>query len=164
MMTPYRSRAAKKNLQQGVEKMEQSLTPLQKSWRSIAAGRPAVMDLDDALAVWQRSLELLRKFKHAASEIQGEVTSAAIVFTTADMPAADPTATVLLSEAAPHEALGWLLSAKSTPHGIGMLFAARDANEKRSFAYPFDRTNEGSQMLGHALKKQRSGRVRNSTN
>ena len=112
----------------------------------------------------QRSLGLLRRFKSALAEVKGEVTSAAIVFTTSDMPADAPAATVILSEDKPHEALAWLLGTKSPAHVLGVFFAARHASEKRFFAYPFDRTAEGLRKLDWAGQRQHSGKVRDSNN
>ena len=163
MMTPYRSREAKRNLQRGLEKMEQQLSPLQKVWRSIAAGRPAALEPDPVSGL-QRSLELLRKFKQALAGIQGEVTSAAIVFTTDEMTPEAPAATVMLSEAKPQEALAFLMSTKSAPRILGMFFAAKDKSEKRFFIYPFDRTPEGLAKLGWAGQRQESGKTRKASN
>jgi len=145
--------------------MEQSLTPVQKVWRSFAAGRPPQME-SDPLQILQRSLELLRRLKSGLSTVGADVTSAGLVFTTPDMPPDHPTNTILLSEAQPHEALAILvgIGSKHPVRVIGMIFGVKDASGKQSFAYPFDRTQDGLDKLGWTWKNQSSGSVKNSIN
>jgi hypothetical protein len=156
-MTPYRSQAAKKNLQKGLEKMEEKLTEAQRIWRSIAAGRPAAIQ-PDPVSILRPSLDLLRKLKRSLSGVPyAKLKSSSIVFTTADMTSACPAEVVPFSEDKPYEVLKFLMLTKSPAHVLGVLFMVQEGEDQRLFAYPFDRTDQGLAKFEWA-KEQRQSR------
>jgi hypothetical protein len=164
MMTPYRSRAAKQNLQAGLGKMEKSLTPIQRAWRAIAAGRPPSELKLDAINGLASVCNLRDRLEKTLKDSRGEITSAAIAFTCDAMPPDTPAATVLLARGKENEALAFMLRCKTPPSVLGAFFAVRDGQEKRLFVYPLDRSPEAIEKLEWLKERQLSGAALRSTN
>ena len=66
MMTPYRTRAAKKNLREGIKKMEKVMSPAAQVRRDFRLGRPLKEGEAQPLhplVVWKRAMEALLRFR-----------------------------------------------------------------------------------------------------
>jgi hypothetical protein len=166
-MVPYNSRAAKKNLRAGIEKMEGKLTVADKVYRSFRAGRPFKKDRlmlpPDALAEVCVMRDKLRAGMQNAG-LNPEDSATAIVFWRA---LNEPPAVRLVRMGKEMDVLDELLSknepVKYAAVTLGAIFAMKDHDRGiiRRWAHPFLRSPEAESMLERALDSQEMARAVN---
>jgi hypothetical protein len=142
--------------QAGYEAMEKSLTPMQKALRKFLSGRPPAPPKNTPITAVSLVIEQRERLTQKLIESglkNPRITSAAIVVRAIQHH--DP-ATFLVAEGRESEAVAAL-----EPHAgrfviVGLLFAVQDDSEKRPFAFPIERTQEGVAVLANALKRQQT--------
>lgn len=167
MMTPYHSRAAKKNLREGIKKMENVMTRAAQVRRSFRLGRPPKPGESlplHPLVVWKRAMESLASFRALMSleKLQPSHVTAAIVYLQEGDPSTprfllleEPNKTEEEVKAAIFETLG-----RPDVLAIGMLFRQFDAEKKEQSTFPYQFTGlseNGLAMLRKAAELQAKG-------
>ena len=162
MMVGYRSRAAKKNLREGIEKMEGTMSPAARARRDFRLGRPPkpgeTLPLHRTV-VWKRAGEALLRFRAlmALEKLQEKHVIGAIVY----IESADENKPhiLLLEDAgktsedcrqAAFEQLG-----RDDVIAIGMIFSQFDEREKKQVTFPYQFTGlspQGIAVLRRAVE------------
>jgi len=164
MMTQYRTRVAKKNLRNGIKKMEKKMSPAAQVRRDFRLGRPPKPG--EALplhrkVVWDRAWEALLRFRvlMALEKLQEKHVTAAIVYI--EMADPDKPHILLLEEEgktpeecqkAAFEQLG-----RDEVIALGMIFRQFDERDKKqvTFHYQFTGLNpRGLAVLRRAAELQ----------
>jgi hypothetical protein len=157
-MTPsaYRTRAAKKNLREGIKKMEKVMTPAAQVRRDFRLGRPP--KASEALplhrmVVWQRATDALSNLRArmTAAKLNPDDVTAAIVFIERDNPD-QPNVLLMDDQQAAFEQLG-----RDDVIALGMIFRQFDEQTKQqsTFPYQFMGLNErGMDVLKKAATQQ----------
>jgi hypothetical protein len=167
MMTPYRTQAAKRNLREGIKKMENVMSKAAQVRRDFRLGRPPkvveTMPLH-RVVVWQRATDALANFRSrmtAAKLNPNHVTAAIVAIETADPDRPHP---LLLEEEGKtpvqcretaFETLG-----RDDVIALGMIFRQFDEQSKQqaTFPYQFMGLNErGMTVLRKAALDQEIG-------
>jgi hypothetical protein len=155
MMTPYRTRVAKRNLRAGIEKMEGKLTVADRVYRAFRAGRPFKRDrlLKPPMALAE-VCEMRDKLRLAMqkAELDPQDTAAAIVFQVA---LDGPPQVAVVRVGKETDVLDKMLG-RYAAVTVGALFALRDHERgiTRLWAHPFLISHEALTMLERALDSQ----------
>ena len=145
-MTPsaYRTRAAKKNLREGITKMEQRMTPAAQVRRDFRLGRPQKTEIDEPLhpaVVWQRANRALADFRArmSAAELKPDHAEALIVYVA--MPDMDVPHFLSLESAhrTPEECQRVALEqlGQGNALALGMVFTQFDEQTKQQALFPY---------------------------
>jgi hypothetical protein len=159
MMTPWRSRAAKRNLRAGIGKMEEKLTPADKVYRSFRAGRPfkkdRLMRPPDALAEVCGMRDKLRKLMQD-NGLNPNDSRAAVVF---QLALDEPPLVKVVPVGRETDVLD-VMYGKYMAVTVGALFALKDSERGiiRRWATPFLLNDEAEKMLGAALDEMEKKR------
>ena len=160
MMVPWRSRAAKRNLRAGREKMEEKLTAADKVYRAFRAGRPfkksRLMLPQEALAEVCGMRDKLRKLMQD-NGLNPNDSAAAIVFQLAlDKPAIARVVPVGKETDVLDAMFGKYMAVTA-----GALFALKDSERGiiRRWAHPFLLTDEAAKTLESALDEMEKKRA-----
>jgi hypothetical protein len=164
MMTPYRTREAKRNLREGIKKMEAVMSPAAQVRRQFRLGRPMKPGESlplHATVVWKRAYDALSRFRvlMALEKLEQKDVTAAIVF----IEQADPDQPHMLlmeengktDEECKQEVFAQL--GRPDVIALGMIFRQFDAKEKKqtTFPYQFTGLNErGIAVLKKAVEMQ----------
>jgi len=165
MMTPaHRSRTAKKNLREGIRKMQAEMSAAAKVRRDFRLGRPLkpgeALPLHP-LVVWKRATEALASFRTlmALEKLQPSDVSAVIVYLEEAHP--DVPRFLLLEEAGKSEeeikSSVFEVLSRSDVLALGMLFRQFDAEKKQQSTFPFQftgLTEGGIALLRRAAEMQ----------
>jgi hypothetical protein len=167
-MTPYRTQAAKKNLQAGVKKMEQIMSPAARVRRDFRLGRPPKPIGENEqpeplhpVVVWRRANEAVSSFRSrmTAAELKPRHVAAAIVYV--ERAAPDQPRLLALEEKgkSPEEMQSAAFEVLGRPDviALGLIFGQIDERTKQKAIFPylfFGLNQRGMAVLKKAAAKE----------
>jgi hypothetical protein len=147
MMVEHRSRAAKRNLREGIKKMEGNMSPAAQVRREFRLGRPPKPGESLPLhpkVVWERAYTALSRFRllMTIEKLEPTHVTAAIVFIELADPG-QPRVLLLEEEGKSEEECKQALFDQLGRHDVialGMIFRQFDAKEKKQATFPYQFT------------------------
>lgn len=146
-MTPYKSRAAKRNLREGIKKMEKVMSPAAQVRRDFRLGRPPKPGESLPLhrtVVWQRASDALASFRTRmrGAKLDPRHVTAAIVFIESANP--DQPHFLLLDEEGktPEQSreVAFKELGRDDVIALGMIFRQFDDRSKQQSTFPYQFT------------------------
>lgn len=172
-MTPYQSRTAKKNLQEGIKKMQKVMTPAAQVRRDFRLGRPPKPAEPIPLhrtVVWQKATDALvnLRARMSAANLDPAHVTASIVF----IESAAPDSPQMIAMEKPGRSLEecrafvYETIGRDDVIALGMIFEQYDeqAKEMAAFPYQFMGLNErGISVMRSATEMRQRATVKTST-
>jgi hypothetical protein len=166
MMVEYRSREARRNLREGIKKMEKTMSPAAQVRRDFRLGRPPKPGESlplHPLVVWKRAMESLLRFRTLMSlaKLRPEHVTAAIVYIeSAD---ADQPRVLLLEQEGKTEEECKKAVFEQLGHddviALGMIFRQFDERDKKQATFPYQFTGLNARGIA-VLRKAAELQVR----
>jgi hypothetical protein len=150
--------------------MEATLTPMQRAYRKFLSGKPPAEPKNTPLSAVALATEQRKRLADILAREEGlrnpRITSMAVVIRLYDPPPNLRADAILVEEGKEGQAITFLelygAQFKRTFIIAGLQFAVQDGREKRLFAYPIERTQEGKKALEWSCDRQMSGRLNKS--